>query len=233
MASEGSRKLKAKPWASEGPVRDEEDGRRRLVAAATRCIAKQRSIRISMDAVAWEAGVGRSTLYRYFASRDEMILTVLTSRLRAANERIIRSLKEPNNAARSLTELIMRSVDLVEGDAVNEALFSADSSWLVASIEFAADEVVDAVYDYLGPLLVRWQSEGQLYADLDLRDTTRWLNASANMLLVPPLVDRSPRARKAFVERYIVRALVCPKSTRPATTALLVVGQQDQKVGQY
>jgi hypothetical protein len=133
---------------------------------------------------------------------------VLLSRIDAAMERIVRSLRHPDDAAQSLADLILRSIDLVHGDDVNEALFSADSGWLVISLEFGAEPVVDRFHQHLGPLLDRWQADGQLYADLDLRETTRWINAFSNLLLAPPLLERSSRAKRAFIERYLLRALI-------------------------
>jgi AcrR family transcriptional regulator len=152
--------------------------------------------------------VARSTVYRYFDTRDDLVLGVLLSRIDAAMERIVGSLRQPADAARSIADLILRSIDLVYGDEVNEAMFSADSRWLVISIELGAEPVVDQFHRHLGPLLKRWQADGQLHGDLDLRETTRWINAFSNLLLTPPWSDGSSRAKRAFIERYLLRALI-------------------------
>ena len=91
---------------------------------------------------------------------------------------------------------------------MNEALFSADSRSLVATLEYASDPILDALHRHLSPLLTRWQADRQLFDDLDLRETTRWINAVSIMLMTPPWLGLSPRAKRSFLSRYLVRALV-------------------------
>jgi TetR/AcrR family transcriptional regulator len=157
--------------------------------------------------------VSRSTVYRYFRSREDLILGVLLSRVDAAMERIVRSLPQPGDAQRSIVDLIMKSIGLVYGDEVNEALFSPQSRPIVTAVELSAEAIVDAIDRHLHPLLERWQSEKQLHADLDLRETVRWMNAVALVLLTPPWLERSRRQKREFLDRYLIRALV-PSSQR-------------------
>ena len=77
-----------------------------------------------MAAVADEAGVVRSTLYRYFQTRDDLIIGLVVSRVGAALDAAIRSLRYPKSASRSIPELILHPLDLVAGNPLNEALFS-------------------------------------------------------------------------------------------------------------
>jgi TetR/AcrR family transcriptional regulator len=195
-------------WGTDSALRDDDEARRRLLAATTRCIVARGSAQITVEEVAREAGVTRSTVYRYFDGRDALLLGVLLDRLDMAGYRMISGLRRPDDARRSLVDLVVGSIELVPGDPVNEALFSSESSWLVTALELGAEDVVDVSLKHLGPLLARWQEEGQLHGDLDLRETIRWINAFANLLLASPYKSKTTRARRQFVERYLVRALV-------------------------
>jgi AcrR family transcriptional regulator len=178
------------------------------VAAAVRCVVRRGTGRISMDEVADEAGVSRATVYRYYRTREDLILGVLLSRLDVAMDLVVRSLDEPGNAARSIPDLILVSIGLVYGDTVNEALFSPDSRSLVTAVEMAAEPIVEGVYRHIAPLLQQWQDGGQLHSDLDLRMTARWLNSVSVMLMTPPLLELPAAEKRAFLDRYVVRALV-------------------------
>ncbi len=194
-------------WGTASALKDDE-ARRRLLAAATRCIARRGTAKVPIDEVAAEAGVSRMTVYRYFGSREEVILAVLLDRLDSGLEAVVRSLGSPGDAARSLPELILNAIGRVAGDEVNEALFSPGSRSWVAALEYASEPVLDQMHRHLAPLLEQWRADGQLHADLDLRETTRWLNVVSITLMTPPWLGLSLRAKREFLDRYLVRALV-------------------------
>ncbi len=195
-------------WGSETALIDDDEARRRLIEAAGRCIAERGSIDIGMAAVADEAGVVRSTLYRYFQTRDELIIGLVVSRVGAALDAAIRSLRYPKSASRSIPELILHPLDLVAGNPLNEALFSSDSGPIVSALQLQSEPLMDSLYEAYGPFLEGWQADGQLCSDLDVRETLRWMNAVSLMLLGPPWKDLSRAAKREFVERYLLRALL-------------------------
>jgi TetR/AcrR family transcriptional regulator len=161
-----------------------------------------------MAEVADEAGVTRSTVYRYFRSRDDLVLGLLLSRVDAALEAVVRSLRDPDDAATCLPNLILKPIGLVEGSPLNEALFSERSSAFVTFLELSSEQLLDATLRHLGPLLERWKVSGRLHGDLDVRETVRWINAVALILLSPPWRTRPASAKRVFLDQYLVRALV-------------------------
>jgi TetR/AcrR family transcriptional regulator len=195
-------------WGDERALLDDEEARRRLIEAAARCILRRGSANIRVAEVSDEAGVARSTLYRYFATREELILALIVRRMDAAFERIVRALPHPHDAAASLVDLILEPIGLVDGNALNEALFSTESTGLVTSLALSSEAIVDVMANHFGPLVEQWQADGALHDDLDGRETVRWLNSVALMLLAPPWRHRSNDAKRTFLEHYVVRALV-------------------------
>lgn len=203
-------------WGSDTALVDDDEARRRLVAAAGRCLLARGVVRLTVDEVAREAAVVRSTVYRYFGSRDELILAVLLERIDAAMRRVIDMLEHPDDAGRSISDMLMYFNGLVPGNPFNEELFAPDSRWIVTSIEVQSELVVDAYHEHLHPLLARWQAAGQLRADLDLRETSRWLNTVGLLLLSPPWTQRTDAAKREFLDHYVVRALVTGQDDRGA-----------------
>ena len=195
-------------WGDDRALLDDDEARRRLLEATSRCIVRRGNAQVRMAEVADEAGVVRSTVYRYFPTRGDLILGLLLSRMGAALEAVVQSLPDPTDAARSIPDLILEPIGLVEGNPLNEALFSAESRAFVTSLELSSEALVDAPVRHYGPLFERWQAEGQLHSDLDIRETVRWMNAVSLVLLAPPWRERSRAAKHEFLVRYLVRALV-------------------------
>lgn len=146
--------------------------------------------------------------YRYFKTREDLILGVLLSRVDAGMELVVQALRHPDDAARSLPDLILACNALVRDNELNQALLSPDGRSMVTSAELSSEPIVDGIHRHIGPLLEQWQASGQLQDDLDLRETTRWINTVALMLLTPPWLERSTPAKRTFLDRYLVRALV-------------------------
>jgi TetR/AcrR family transcriptional regulator len=195
-------------WGGDRALLDDDEARRRLLDATGTCIVRRGNAQIRMSEVADEAGVARSTVYRYFRTRDDLILGLLLSRIDAALETVVRLLRNPDDAATCLPEIILKPIGLVEGNPLNEALFSERSSAFVTSLELSSEPLLDASLRHFGPLLERWRDIGRLHADLDVRETVRWINAVSLILLSPPWRSRSPSSKRLFLEHYLVRALV-------------------------
>jgi AcrR family transcriptional regulator len=197
-------------WGNDSALLDDDEARRRLVAATGRCLARRGTSRIRIEEVADEAGVSRSTVYRYFRNRNELILAVLLSRVDVAMAGVVAALPRPQDASASICDVFLGCTDLINGDAINESLFTSGSRSLAESLELTAQPIVDAVYRHLEPLLLRWRDEGQLCADLDLRETVRWMIAAGVVVMSPPWSQWPSMRKREFVERYVVRALIAP-----------------------
>lgn len=58
-------------WAGDPPG-DDDEARRRILEAATRCVDRQGAMQASLSDVATELGVTRQTVYRYFAGTEQL-----------------------------------------------------------------------------------------------------------------------------------------------------------------
>ncbi len=163
-----------------------------------------------MAEVAEEAGVVRSTVYRYYATRDDLLLGLLLRRIDSAYARWVKALHRPLNAAGSIRELVLKPVVSVDhGDPLNQALYASESAALIPVLELGAEALVDVMAEHIGPLFTEWKAEGQIYRDLNLRDTLQWMSATTSFLLTTSWRQRPVSAKRRFIDRYLVRALVC------------------------
>lgn len=189
---------------------NEDDVRDRLLDAAERCIVRRGDTEIRMADVAIEAGVVRSTVYRYYATRDDLLLGLVLRRIDSGFARWIRELKRPSDPVGSIRDLVLKPVASVgSGDPLNAALYASDSAVLAPVLETGAQAVSDILARHLAPLFRRWKDEGRIYPDLVLVETVQWITATTSFLLTTHWRDRSAAAKRRFVDRYMIRALVC------------------------
>ncbi|MGE2732039.1 TetR/AcrR family transcriptional regulator [Mycolicibacterium vaccae] len=187
---------------------DDEQVRTQLLDAAERCIVRKGDTHIRMVEVADAAAVARSTLYRYFAARDELLLALVVRRVDRAAARWVAQLRRPEDAAASIRELVLKPVASVEGDPVNLALYSGGRGALVSVLDDGAEQIADVMARHVGALFKKWKTDGQLYPDLDLRETLQWMSATSSFLLTTHWRHRPQSAHRRFIDRYLLRALV-------------------------
>jgi TetR/AcrR family transcriptional regulator len=195
-------------WGDDRAILDDEEARRLLLDAARRCIVRRGDAQIRMAEVADEAGVSRSTLYRYFPGRNEVLLGLMLMRVDRALGDLVRSLRHPDDPVRSLPEMVLARVESVEGDPLNEALFATESTAVATALEMGSQPIVELLLRHYGPLLNRWKLAGRLYDDLDPRSVVQWLHTTTLFLLAPSWRYRPAADKREFVEQFVVRALV-------------------------
>ncbi|MEM6108656.1 TetR/AcrR family transcriptional regulator [Mycobacterium sp. 050272] len=195
-------------WGDDRAILDDEEARRRLLDAAGRCIVRRGNAQIRMAELADEAGVSRSTVYRYFPNRDEVLLGLMLARVDTALGELVGSLRHPDDPVRSLPEMVLARVESVAGNPLNEALFAAESTAVPAALQLGSEPMIELMLAHYGPLLQRWKDAGNLYTDLDPRSIVQWLSATTLFLLSPAWRLRPVADKREFVEQFLVRALV-------------------------
>jgi TetR/AcrR family transcriptional regulator len=185
-----------------------DDAARRILDAAGRCVVKRGNTQIRMSEVADEADMVRSTVYRYFPTRDDVLLGLVLRRVDAALARLVRGLRHPEDPSRCIPQMVLEPAQSVDGDPLNEALFASESTALTTALALGSEQLVDVVVGHYDDLFARWQSDGTMYPDLDRREVARWIHTAVLHLLSPPWRHQSRAAKKRFVDQFVVRALV-------------------------
>jgi AcrR family transcriptional regulator len=88
-------------WADDQPL-DADDARGRILAAAVSCIDRVGADKFTVDDVARAAAISRPTLYRYFSSRNELLVAVF---LKLLDDSLDRGLVDFFAGAESVEEL--------------------------------------------------------------------------------------------------------------------------------
>lgn len=149
--------------AERGLRADAERNRRRLLDAAE-TLFRERGLDVGVAEIAERAGVGRGTLFRNFASKEDLIAAIVVERMREAVEEA-RALVETGDPGEALFEFLW---SMAGRQQLDRGLFEAvGDAWLVNDgIRAAQAEVVGV----LGELLGRAQETGAVRGDVGAMD---------------------------------------------------------------
>ena len=142
---------------------DAQRNRQRLLDAA-QTLFRERGLDVGVAEIAEAAGVGRGTLFRNFASKEDLIAAIVAERMHeaAADGRELLDAEDPGDG---LFEFL---AGLAGRQQVDRALFEAfDSTWLAKDVIRPAQA---EVFDVLERLLARAQAAGAVRRDVGAMD---------------------------------------------------------------
>ncbi|MFI8952258.1 TetR/AcrR family transcriptional regulator [Streptomyces sp. NPDC053750] len=184
---------------------DAERNRDRILAAARRLYARE-GLGVSMAAVAREAGVGKATLSRRFATREELVNAVFADRMDAYTAAVTKALADPD-PWHGFTTYIHDSC----------AMQAADRGFAdVLTMTFPAAKALEKrrteAYQASATLIERAQATGHLREDFDDRDMVILLMANAGV--VSAAGDAAPNAWQRLVA-HMIRSFAAPGTPLP------------------
>jgi AcrR family transcriptional regulator len=171
MAADGSDATSSPAWENPQPMEaeprrlraDAERNRRRLLDAATEMFC-ERGLDVGVGEIAHRAGIGRGTLFRNFASKEELIVAIVVERIHDSVDRG-RAAMDAGDPGEALFSLIDETVGRAESD---RTLFDAlDDTWLAREEIRAAHAELMLMLD---GLVVRAQESGAVRQDLSAVD---------------------------------------------------------------
>lgn len=162
-----------------------ETKRAEIVAAARRCFSREGFHQTSMPDIAAEAGVSTGAPYRYFASKEEIIVEIAGDAFQMIFQPVERVLAGTNNP--TVADLVAASVDPISRDVavdavgqpvpVDELLRCAVQAWAELlrheGLRQHATDGFDKVRERMAAALRRGQAAGTVPAALDPDRGTR------------------------------------------------------------
>ena len=145
----------------------QEERRRQILDAAVRAFAQKGYHACRVSDIAEEAGVSYGLLYHYFASKEDVLLSVFRETWRALIE-TIESVEqagdEPREQLRKVAEILLRSWRR-DPDLVRVLVREVTRS---SHLQRRIDEI-DQAFAGLERIIARGQEEGEFRADVDAR----------------------------------------------------------------
>ena len=178
-----------------------------VVDAAIRCINKFGIEKTTIEDIAKEAKLGRTTVYRTYRNRNEILDAILLKRVKEIGE----ELAPIFSSYKSFDEcLIKGSIITIKYTRQNKVLFTL--------IEHATDRGVDHFFvspdspvqeltlALYGPAFRSARKQGLLRKDLNDKDLATWLRAVHLILFLRDDLDERGQAR--FLKKFLVRSII-------------------------
>jgi AcrR family transcriptional regulator len=179
--------------------------RERIIAAASRIMAKSGLERTSISAIAREARVSRQTLYNHFETKQEIIEQALEKAASTAAERINAAAKTNTSAAGFVVELCMSALDeYTRNPAISPVIPLLKSDDARQSV--LGPHGLDVARHFVEPILSYVPDREP---DLD-EMTETLLRFVLSMLTLESDITRSPHALRRYLHRVLVPAMGLP-----------------------
>lgn len=198
---------KKRTAAAEVPVRD------RIIQASYKCFERYGVAKTTMEDVAKLADCSRQTVYKNFASKDELVTEICVLESIKMNEQIRARVKARQSFADKLIDSVLIAVEIgLENPYVRRLIEPAE----VQSRSTQKDDPVHAAQrERWQPLLEGAMDSGELSPDLDIDEVVSWLTLVQMAVIVK--CEGSPMSQsqlKRLVSRFIVAPLLVGKSKK-------------------
>src|SRR5690606_18933331 len=164
-----SRVLTTPDPMQEPPLSAEREARRRsILQAAIECFAEQGFASARTKDIAARAGVAEGTIYLYFDSKDELLLTAFRETVREFSASVERLLNDPRPFLERLTDFIASQFVRIEQNPSLAAVLLFESRQSTKFYGGSVREVLRTYADAVERLLHTGIERGELRQDLNL-----------------------------------------------------------------
>jgi AcrR family transcriptional regulator len=118
--------MASKVWGHH-TVENAEDARERIVDAAETAIKRWGLTRTRIDDIAEMARCGRSTIYRYFGNRENVIVEVLLRRGRVFADTLLRHVDDVADPSDKIVEGVVLALKQIRDDELLSSIFAAET----------------------------------------------------------------------------------------------------------
>ena len=201
-----------KGWGGAPPA-DDDEARKRIVNAAIRSMERRGPQQTSLSIVAADLGVTRPTIYRYFATIDELVTAASDVALGGWTARIADLTSGITDPIDLLVEAVAYLVERLPEEPLLMTLLETDRTRLTSQQMVVGESIARsrALLEHTG---IDWAALG--YRGKDFDDLVEYLlRIIQSMVLVPPDPPRSATESRAVLRHWIGPVVMTPP---PSTT---------------
>lgn len=170
--------------------------RRRLVDAAEAIVRREGASALRLESVADAAGLHRSSVYRYFDSKEALLTAVVVQATLRVARRVIARIGEDAPPERFLAEGLAMALAAIANEPVHRSLLSPSGSEAMTRVGGRA--LAAGLRPLVEPLFVAAEGRGLLRDGVTIDDALWWLLVVANGLFrspdtVPPTTELTRR----------------------------------------
>jgi AcrR family transcriptional regulator len=150
--------------------------RERIMAAAIRCVERDGVRNVSMEAVAAEAGLSRTTLYRYFpGGRSQLVSETATWEVGRFWRRLALAVDDLPTMEERLVAVLVIGTKVIRRSTIMANLLEPELDELVSALRPSETIVHQVIRDYLAELLAAEGAAGRLRPGVDIAEASDYL----------------------------------------------------------
>lgn len=179
--------------------------RERIMAAAIRCVERDGVRKLSMEAVAAEVGLSRTTLYRQFpGGRGQLVSETATWEVGRFWRRLAEAVSDLPTMEERLVAGLVLGTKLIRRSTIMANLLEPEMDELVSALRPSESIVHQVIRDYLRDLLETEALDGRLRPGIDTDEAADYLTRMMLSYLGSPagwdLADRDQTRRLVRTE---------------------------------
>ena len=196
-------------WGGKKRVDDEDAARERLLDAAEECFSKFGASKTSIEDVARQAKVSRSTVYRYFEGRNELLAAAYMRENAAVFDRVKVLMAEPGTFAERVVRVTVRAINAMRSGRYFPMLVNADGALLSSQAIIASKLFYEAGHRTMRPFFEEAQTREEVSRGLDLEDFIEWhLRLIFSFAMFDSPTPRDQSSLTHLLETFIAPPLV-------------------------
>lgn len=197
--------MKGTRWGTSRNV-DAQEARERILDAASRCFDRIGVPKTTVVDVAREAKVTRTTLYRYFESREAIVVGVMLRETHYFRERLLEALSGIDDVGEFIVEGILFCLREAPKRPLHIYLSGGEASNLMGRLFLSSEQLFEIGIELLQPLFEPAREKGLLRDGIELSTLLEW----ASRITLSYLTTPSSRVADEAEMRQLLRRLLLP-----------------------
>lgn len=194
------------------PPQDDREARERIIDAAMRCIARHGPQKTGLSDVAAELGITRQTVYRHFASTDELLIAVGFAGADSFLDRLAAHTADLTDPAEAVVEGIARTLETLPREPFIGLLLTTGRSEVFVKGVTSPTSMIFA-RSMLQRMHVDWAACGYDNAGLD--ELAEFGLRILQSLVLDPPGARRPSELREYLRRWVAPAVRAAVPTTP------------------
>lgn len=183
--------------------------RDRILVGASDVLARVPLSKVTMEDIARGAGIARQTIYKHFASRDEIVVALFIAEIEHVHRPVLMELHAERVDADQLTAMFLEQLRLANQWILLDRTFDPAIAPRVAELVLASRELADCNAALWSPILADYRAAGVIRDDVDIDRAIRWMTyQSVWFLSHPEALTGDPDERRIYVRSFLVGSLV-------------------------
>ena len=177
-----------------------------ILAAAISCVKQLGIERVTLNDIAIEAGVARSTVYSYYSNKDEVVRSALLQSAYSFVEKVFAHLDDFDNTTERIIEAVMFILRSLPDEPCLALLTDATLSKMINTHSLTTDVAID-IYISIFRFLIQDESVDDDRINEMAEFTVRTM---FSLLMMPSSMTGSDDKMRGFIARWLLPPLNMP-----------------------